>query len=478
MKVCRFLFLLALVFPFFTNAQEQSSVLPKVIDHAAVFYPVIARTAHVEGSVQLRLTTDGHAVTSVEVLGGPSLLARFAADNAKTWKFEDHTPGTFEVTFIFKFLEGRTTFFAEPGVVDIAVLPYRLDGDARKPFTSTPPVNWDLELKSARDDIKAPLTLWTYGPWLRGYTLGGRSREREIGEPRIDRDMTGFDVLLDDSFGQRLQFSLIGRKTGDKIQGVILDAWGNMGTWKVVPSTPPAANCPAPSPSAEQSTIPVPDISGPRDAHYPSPAWEARIQGQVRMRVTADAYCAAKITLESSDPVLAQSAEANVRSWMFADHKPGTFDLTFNYRILKPEVAFLEKPGLVELSAVPRSFLEGPESGLGNSGGFSPEIWKAQLVSRGKHIPVAFRFKYGCCEGGKATDANGKSEEIMQGFRLSDNVGFSTIVRLANGRRTRVSLIGRLKGGDRMHGVFLDEFGNSGTWSATMISHGHVNTYE
>jgi hypothetical protein len=318
--------------------------------------------------------------------------------------------------------------------------------------------------------------MWTYGPWLRGYTLGNQGQERELGNPHVNKDLLGFDAQLDDSFGQRLWFSLVGKKSGDKIQGIFLDAWGKSGNWTATPSKPAAPNCPEPSAAAEKNIIPVPEVTQHGHVRYPSLAREAQIQGQVRMRVSTDTYCVAKISTDSGDPILAQAAEANVRTWFFASHKPGTFDLTFNYRFLKPEVSFLEKPGVVEILAMPVS-LGGPESGLGNYGGYSPEIWEAQLMSRHGQMQTTFNFEYGCCEKGRATDSSGDTEKIIQGFRSDHDVGFSTIVRLANGRRTRVSLIGRLRD-DRIQGVFLDEFGTPVTWSARIISHGYVNTSE
>lgn len=460
------------------NAQEQSSALPKVIDHAEVSYPAIGRAAHVQGLVHLKITTDGHAVSTVVVVDGPPLLARGAADNAKTWKFVDHTAGTFDVTFNFRILEDRTTFFAEPGVVDIAVLPPSYGSSTSKRLRFTPPETWNLELKTANDDIKAPLTLWSYGPWLRGYNLGFLGDERQLGDPHINNDLLGFDALLDDSFSQSLQFSLVGKKLGDRMQGIFLDAWGNSGTWKAVRAVPATTNCAVPSSAAEENIIPLPDIVQHRDARYPSLAREAQIQGKVRMRVTTDTYCAAKIMTDSSDPLLAQVAEADVRNWWFGYHQPGTFNLTFNYRILKPEVSFLEKPGVVEISTIPFNNLAGPESGLGNYGGFEAEVWSAQLTNQSGHVSTTFKFAYGCCEEGRAMDAAGKSEKIGQGFRDNHDVGFGTFVMLPGGRRTNIYLIGRLRGYDRMQGVFLDEFGIPGTWSARLISHGSVNTYE
>jgi hypothetical protein len=309
MRFHNFLFLLAVLLPALVtlNAQEPARVLPRVIDYAPPIYPQIAKAAHISGPVHLRITTDGHAVTSVDVVDGPAVLVRAATDNVKTWKFVDHTPGTFDVTLDFTTLKDKTTFLAEPGVVDIAVLPPDYSDNAGKRLDYTLPATWDLELKTAAEDIKAPLTLWTYGPWLRGYTLGSRNHERDLGDPRVDGDMLGFEVLLDDSFGQRLAFSLVGKKSGDKIQGVFLDPWGRSGTWTATPSKPAAPNCPAPSAAAGKNIIPVPEITQGRKPRYPSLPWEARIQGQVRMRVTADSYCVAKITADSSEPLLAQA---------------------------------------------------------------------------------------------------------------------------------------------------------------------------
>jgi outer membrane biosynthesis protein TonB len=473
------LFSLALLLPFVgtANAQDPSRVLPRVIDHAPIHYPAIARTAHIEGPVHLKITTDGHAVSKVEVVDGPPILAKAAADNAQTWKFADHTAGSFDVTFDFRFLKNKTTFLADSGVVDIAALPPNYGGSASKRLDYTLPVTWDLELKTAADDIKAPLTLWTYGPWLRGYTLGARKQERELGSPRVDGDMLGFDVLLDDSFGQRLWFSLVGEKLGDKIQGVYLDARGESGSWTAVRSKPEGPNCPSPSAAAEETTIPVPDITQQRQPRYPSIPWEAQMQGQVRMRVTTDSYCVAKITTDSTEPLLAQAAEASVRTWWFAYHKPGTFNLTFNYRFLQPSVSFLEEPNFVEISAVPATIGgPGPESGLWNDGGYSPEVWKAQLATRHGQIQATFRFEYGCCDDGRATVASSDSEKITLGFRSNHDVGFSTLI-IANGRPTRVSFIGILRGDHRIQGVFLDASGTRGTWSGQLVSHGSGNYY-
>lgn len=287
--------------------------------------------------------------------------------------------------------------------------------------------------------------------------------------------MLGFETLLDDSHSQRLRFSLVGRKTGQKIKGIFLDAWGKSGTWTAIPSKPPAPSCAAASAAAEEKVIPIPEITQHRQPEYPALPWEAQLEGRMRMRVTTDNYCAAKITTQSSEPLLAQAAEANVRTWWFGSHEPGTFDVTFDYRLLKPHVSFLEKPSVVEIWDDSPS-LGGSESGLWNSGAvFESEVWKAQLTSPRGHVQLTLRFPYGCCEEGGATDTeSGHKGKIMQGHSDKGKLGFSTTIRIGKSHPIRVSLVGTRRDYDTVRGVFLDESGIAGTWSAKMISHGNV----
>jgi outer membrane biosynthesis protein TonB len=460
-------------------AQEPAQPLPQVIQHDDPIFPAIARAAHVTGQVRVRITTDGKSVTQAVAESGPPLLHKAAEDNARTWKFVAHTPGTFEVTFDFEFFDDETSFLEDPGVVDIAVPPPPQEEKGDKPRSYTLPKSWDLELKAATN-IKARVTMWTYGPWLQGYT-GQLNDETLLEDPYIDGDMLGFEAVLADSHGQERDFTLIGKKTGEKIEGIFLDESGSTGTWKATPSNPPVSNCAAPSAAAEEKLIPVPEILQHREPEYPTLPWEERIQGQVRMRLVTDSFCVAKIITQTNEPLLAEAAEANVRTWRLSVHEPGTFQVTFNYRFQESKISFLEKPGVVEVSVVLANSLQGPESGLGNYGGYEKEVWKAQFASSRGHAQLMLRFPYGCCEEGKAIDTRGGSAEIKQGYRAGDDgdgeVGFSTTVRIG-GRPTRISLIGRVQHWDKIEGIFLDESGNAGTWSAKLISHGSLVTYE
>ena len=87
-------------------AQQAPETLPKVLQHNEPIYPPLARTAHIEGEVRVKLTTDGASVLTAEAETGNPLLHRAAEDNARTWKFAPHAPGTFHVAFRFKLMSG------------------------------------------------------------------------------------------------------------------------------------------------------------------------------------------------------------------------------------------------------------------------------------------------------------------------------------------------------------------------------------
>lgn len=77
--------------------------LPIVVMMAPPTYPIVARLAHVEGVVHLRVTTDGRGVISTEQEGRtPQLLVAVAAKNVRSWQFEPGGPTTFDVAYTYK----------------------------------------------------------------------------------------------------------------------------------------------------------------------------------------------------------------------------------------------------------------------------------------------------------------------------------------------------------------------------------------
>ena len=54
-----------------------------------------------QGTVKLQVTTDGHQVVNVKLTSGHPVLAPEAINNVRTWKFAEHVPTTFEVTYYY-----------------------------------------------------------------------------------------------------------------------------------------------------------------------------------------------------------------------------------------------------------------------------------------------------------------------------------------------------------------------------------------
>jgi hypothetical protein len=79
--------------------------LPKVVSASVPFYPRIPQHGHIEGTVRLRVFTDGARVAHLDVESGPPMLAQAAQENVKTWRFELHNRTSFPVTFRYQLLK-------------------------------------------------------------------------------------------------------------------------------------------------------------------------------------------------------------------------------------------------------------------------------------------------------------------------------------------------------------------------------------
>ena len=85
--------------------QKTSEELPVVAAASVPLYPRTALLVHIQGTVKIRVTTNGTKVSSVEVENGPPMLARAAQENIRTWQFQRHNPTTFLVTFDYRIEE-------------------------------------------------------------------------------------------------------------------------------------------------------------------------------------------------------------------------------------------------------------------------------------------------------------------------------------------------------------------------------------
>jgi len=78
----------------------------KVVQFEDLKYPQLARTAHIEGAVVLRLKLDRNGnVLDVAVLSGNPILAHTSAQSAKDWRFEPNDQNAVILVYNFR-LEG------------------------------------------------------------------------------------------------------------------------------------------------------------------------------------------------------------------------------------------------------------------------------------------------------------------------------------------------------------------------------------
>jgi len=79
--------------------QNTGQPLPVVISASVPLYPRTALLAHIQGTVKIKVTTDGKRASFLDAESGPPMLAQAAEDNIRTWQFEEHKPLTFSATF-------------------------------------------------------------------------------------------------------------------------------------------------------------------------------------------------------------------------------------------------------------------------------------------------------------------------------------------------------------------------------------------
>jgi Gram-negative bacterial TonB protein C-terminal len=82
-------------------AQKDAPVLPTVTAFDCPKYPPKAESMRLQGMVKMQVTTDGHQITDVKLLPSHPVLAEEAVKNVRTWKFVDHQPTSFIVTYFY-----------------------------------------------------------------------------------------------------------------------------------------------------------------------------------------------------------------------------------------------------------------------------------------------------------------------------------------------------------------------------------------
>jgi len=222
--------------PLGARAQDSGETLPKLLSHADVVYPAIARTAHVMGDVVVKITTDGVSVVDAVAESGPALLQRASVDNAKTWKFAPHGPGTFHVTYRFKFMDGNvaTSFPESAAVVEVAAVPATLTVTYGGRGLGT----WKATLTSAHGKSSETFEFVATGrdgEWLDFHVSGETDAEYDEHDyGSVNGDFLTFVTKLKQPGGKNLLTCLSGKMSRDKIVGTFVDELGLRGTWSAI----------------------------------------------------------------------------------------------------------------------------------------------------------------------------------------------------------------------------------------------------
>jgi hypothetical protein len=237
-----------LLLPLVAGAQETGESLPKLVSHADIAYPAIAQTAHVMGDVVVKITTNGESVTDAVAESGPPLLQRASIDNAKTWKFEVHAPGTFHITYRFDLVEGEflSSFPNSQGLVQVRAAPQVISGS----FTALSLGKWKTQFTSPHGTFSKVFAFLESGPngeWLSvkvPETAGDKGEEHPQDDEfsRKDGDFLILSMKLAEPDGKRLETYLTGKMTGDKIIGTFVDESGVRGTWTATRIPDPRRN--------------------------------------------------------------------------------------------------------------------------------------------------------------------------------------------------------------------------------------------
>lgn len=120
------------------GGQQTKPAPPHITSAEVPLYPPIARVANVEGTVHVKITTDGHRVTTAYAEDGPRILAAAAEKNARTWQFAPHEPTTLMVTYRYKLVTNLDAHGDNPRV--LLRLPSEIEIDTlKRPPISDPP---------------------------------------------------------------------------------------------------------------------------------------------------------------------------------------------------------------------------------------------------------------------------------------------------------------------------------------------------
>jgi TonB-like protein len=222
-----------------------------------------------------------------------------------------------------------------------------------------------------------------------------------------------------------------------------------------------------PSALAQESTEALPKVVQHSEPIYPPLARQARIQGEVSVKVTTDGESAREAVAQTGHPLLRKAAEDNVKTWKFASRTPSIFNVTFRYKLMESsvEVEFLELPTIVQiLASPPETTIYYVDVGLGK--------WKAQIKSAQGVYWRLFELSYTGADGdwlnARTLNAKGESQESDFGHKEGDFLAFTITFSQSGGQHVKTFFVGKMTG-NKIVGTFVDDAGISGKWTAVRV---------
>jgi hypothetical protein len=224
---------------------------------------------------------------------------------------------------------------------------------------------------------------------------------------------------------------------------------------------------------AQDSGESLPKVISHDDAVYPAIARTAHIMGDVVVRITTDGESVREAKAESGPPLLLKAADDNAKTWKFAPHTPGAFDVTYHYDLLPSGNAvvgtsFPDSSGKVEVKVVmpPSQLIVDPVAvRLGT--------WKAEWTSLHGRLFRTLEFSYSGPDddeslGVEIVGVPDDDADDYYGHKDGDFLAFSMKLAEPDGKRLKTYLVGKMTG-NKIVGTFVDESGVRGTWTATLI---------
>ena len=108
---------------FTVSAQEKQTVSDKdikIVDYEEMRYPTVARNAHVQGMVVIRVKLDDQGkVVDATAISGSEFLVRDSIENAKKWRFKPNTQKSAAIIYNFTlpggFCKSQGSLFLQQG---------------------------------------------------------------------------------------------------------------------------------------------------------------------------------------------------------------------------------------------------------------------------------------------------------------------------------------------------------------------------